>query len=154
MDAEKTPKQRYKEETAPYRTWLNSISIPIGLIVLFIAVFLGFTINAAGVILVIFAIVTHVGYARIHAPKICHVAPILYYVYNVLSIFYVMTLIAQPQGSMLVAILSLINFVLLILVIVFYFIGANAIKKQFPTMKEDYERAMEVYKERKSSGKR
>lgn len=153
MDAEKTPKQRYKEETAPYRTWLNSISIPIGLIVLFIAVFLGFTINAAGVILVIFAIVTHVGYARIHAPKICHVAPILYYVYNVLSIFYVMTLIAQPQGSMLVAILSLINFVLLILVIVFYFIGANAIKKQFPTMKEDYERAMEVYKERKSSGK-
>lgn len=153
MDAEKTPKQRYKEETAPYRTWLNSISIPIGLIVLFIAVFLGFTINAAGVILVIFAIVTHVGYARIHAPKICHVAPILYYVYNVLSIFYVMTLIAQPQGSMLVAILSLINFVLLILVIVFYFIGANAIKKQFPTMKEDYERAMEVFKERKSSGK-
>lgn len=119
MDAEKTPKQRYKEETAPYRAWLNSISIPIGLIVLFIAVFLGFTINAAGVILVIFAIVTHVGYARIHAPKICHVAPILYYVYNVLSIFYVMTLIAQPQGSMLVAILSLINFVLLILVIVF-----------------------------------
>lgn len=153
MDAEKTPKQRYKEETAPYRTWLNSISIPIGLIVLFIAVFLGFTINAAGVILVIFAIVTHVGYARIHAPKICHVVPILYYVYNLLSIFYVMTLIAQPQGSMLVAILSLINFVLLILVIVFYFIGANAIKKQFPTMKEDYERAMEVYKERKSSGK-
>ena len=153
MDAEKTPKQRYKEETAPYRTWLNSISIPIGLIVLFIAVFLGFTINAAGVILVIFAIVTHIGYARIHAPKICHVAPILYYVYNLLSIFYVMTLIAQPQGSMLVAILSLINFVLLILVIVFYFIGANAIKKQFPTMKEDYERAMEVYKERKSSGK-
>ncbi|NHI74333.1 hypothetical protein ET006_09695 [Lactococcus garvieae] len=153
MDAEKTPKQRYKEETAPYRTWLNSISIPIGLIVLFIAVFLGFTINAAGVILVIFAIVTHVGYARIHAPKICHVAPILYYVYNVLSIFYVMTLIAQPQGSMLVAILSLINFLVLILVIVFYFIGANAIKKQFPTMKEDYERAMEVFKERKSSGK-
>lgn len=153
MDAEKTPKQRYKEETAPYRAWLNSISIPIGLIVLFIAVFLGFTINAAGVILVIFAIVTHVGYARIHAPKICHVAPILYYVYNILSIFYVMTLIAQPQGSMLVAILSLINFVLLILVIVFYFIGANAIQKQFPTMKEDYERAMEVYKERKSSGK-
>ena len=40
MDAEKTPKQRYKEETAPYRAWLNSISIPIGLIVLFIAVFL------------------------------------------------------------------------------------------------------------------
>ncbi|MFK4948519.1 hypothetical protein ACI1TZ_10185 [Lactococcus formosensis subsp. formosensis] len=153
MDAEKTPKQRYKEETAPYRTWLNSISIPIGLIVLFIAVFLGFTINAAGVILVIFAIVTHVGYARIHAPKICHVAHILYYVYNVLSIFYVMTLIAQPQGSMLVAILSLINFLVLILVIVFYFIGANAIKKQFPTMKEDYERAMEVFKERKSSGK-
>ena len=152
MDIEKTPKQRYKEETAPYRAWLNSISIPIGLIVLFIAVFLGFTINAAGVILVIFAIVTHVGYARIHGPKICHVAPILYYVYNVLSIFYVMTLIAQPQGSMLVAILSLINFVLLILVIVFYFIGANAIKKQFPTMKEDYERAMEVYKGRKSSG--
>ena len=153
MDAEKTPKQRYKEETAPYRTWLNSISIPIGLIVLFIAVFLGFTINAAGVILVVFAIITHIGYVRIHAPKICHVAPILYYLYNVLSIFYVMTLIAQPQGSMLVAILSLINFLVLILVIVFYFIGANAIKKQFPTMKEDYERAMEVFKERKSSGK-
>ncbi|WP_285004845.1 hypothetical protein [Lactococcus garvieae] len=152
MDMEKTLKQRYKEETAPYRAWLNSISIPIGLIVLFIAVFLGFTINAAGLILVIFAIVTHIGYARIHAPKICHVAPILYYVYNVLSIFYVMTLIAQPQSSMLVAILSLINFVILILVIVFYFIGANAIKKQFPTMKEDYERAMEVYKGRKASG--
>ncbi|WP_285016539.1 hypothetical protein [Lactococcus garvieae] len=152
MDMEKTPKQRYKEETAPYRAWLNSISIPIGLIVLFIAVFLGFTINAAGLILVIFAIVTHIGYARIHAPKICHVAPILYYVYNVLSIFYVMTLIAQTPNSMLVAILSLINFVVLILVIVFYFIGENAIKKQFPTMKEDYERAMEVYKERKTSG--
>ncbi len=70
-----------------------------------------------------------------------------------MSIFYVMTLIAQPQGSMLVAILSLINFLVSILVIVFYFSGANAIKKQFPTMKEDYERAMEVYKERKSSGK-
>ncbi|QQC72794.1 hypothetical protein I6I20_08860 [Lactococcus garvieae] len=153
MDAEKTPKQRYKEETAPYRAWLNSISIPIGLIVLFIAVFLGFTINAAGVILVVFAIITHIGYVRLHAPKICHVAPILYYFHNVLSIFYVVTLIAQPQGSMLVAILSLINFLVLILVIVFYFIGANAIKKQFPTMKEDYERAMEVYKERKSSGK-
>lgn len=153
MDAEKTPKQRYKEETAPYRAWLNSISIPIGLIVLFIAVFFGFTINAAGVILVVFAIITHIGYVRIHAPKICHVAPILYYFYNVLSIFYVMTLIAQPQGSMLVAILSLINFLVLILVIVFYFIGANAIKKQFPTMKEDYERAVEVYKGRKSSSK-
>jgi hypothetical protein len=63
-----------------------------------------------------------------------------------------MTLIAQTPNSMLVAILSLINFVVLILVIVFYFIGANAIKKQFPTMKEDYERAMEVYKGRKSSG--
>lgn len=153
MDAEKTPKQRYKEETAPYRAWLNSISIPIGLIVLFIAVFLGFTINAAGVILVVFAIITHIGYVRIHAPKICHVAPILYYLYNVLSIFYVMTLIAQPQDSMLVAILSLINFLVLILVIVFYFIGTNAIKKQFPTMKEDYERAVEVYKERKSLSK-
>ncbi|MGL5342996.1 MAG: hypothetical protein ACRC90_08765, partial [Lactococcus garvieae] len=70
MDAEKTPKQRYKEETAPYRAWLNSISIPIGLIVLFIAVFLGFTINAAGVILVVFAIITHIGYVRLHAPKI------------------------------------------------------------------------------------
>lgn len=153
MDAEKTPKQRYKEETAPYRAWLNSISIPIGLIVLFIAVFLGFTINAAGVILVVFAIITHIGYVRIHVPKICHVAPILYYLYNVMSIFYVMTLIAQPQGSMLVAILSLINFLVLILVIVFYFIGANAIKKQFPTMKEDYENAVEVYKGRKSSSK-
>jgi uncharacterized membrane protein len=63
-----------------------------------------------------------------------------------------MTLIAQTPNSMLVAILSLINFVVLILVIVFYFIGANAIKKQFPTMKEDYERAMEVYKGRKASG--
>ena len=63
-----------------------------------------------------------------------------------------MTLIAQTPNSMLVAILSLINFIVLILVIVFYFIGANAIKKQFPTMKEDYERAMEVYKGRKSSG--
>lgn len=63
-----------------------------------------------------------------------------------------MTLIAQTPNSMLVAILSLINFVVLILVIVFYFIGENAIKKQFPTMKEDYERAMEVYKGRKTSG--
>ncbi|WP_407350778.1 hypothetical protein VNN41_03200 [Lactococcus garvieae] len=123
------------------------------MIVLFIAVFFGFTINAAGVILVVFAIINHIGYARTHAPKICHVAPILYDFYNILSIFYIMTLIVQPQGSMLVAILSLINFVVLILVIVFYFIGANAIKKQFPTMKEDHERAVEVYKGRKSSSK-
>lgn len=41
MDMEKTPKQRYKEETAPYRAWLNSISIPIGLIVLLLLYSLG-----------------------------------------------------------------------------------------------------------------
>ena len=88
MDAEKTPKQRYKEETAPYRAWFNSISIPIGLIVLFIAVFLGFMINATGVILIVFAIIPHIGYVRIHAPKIRCGAPILYYFYNVLSLFF------------------------------------------------------------------
>ncbi|EKF51575.1 hypothetical protein [Lactococcus garvieae] len=149
MEVEKTPKQRYKEETAPYRAWLNSISIPIGLIVLFLAVFFGFTINAAGMIIFAFAIITHVNYKRIHAPKICHVAPILYYVYNVLSIFYLISIIANPQGSPLAVVLSLLNFILLILVIVFYFIGANAIKKQFPTMKEDYERAVAIYKSKK-----
>lgn len=149
MEVEKTPKQRYKEETAPYRAWLNSISIPIGLIVLFLAVFFGFTINAAGMIIFVFAIITHVNYKRIHAPKICHVAPILYYVYNVLSIFYLISIIANPQGSPLAVVLSLLNFILLILVIVFYFIGANTIKKQFPTMKEDYERAVAIYKSKK-----
>ena len=69
MEREKMTKQAYKEKTAPYRAWLNSISIPVALIVLFIAVFLGLTVNAAGMIIFVFAIITHVNYKQIQAPK-------------------------------------------------------------------------------------
>ncbi len=149
MEREKITKQDYKEKTAPYRAWLNSISIPVALIVLFIAVFLGLTVNAAGMIIFVFAIITHVNYKKIQAPKICHVAPILYYVYNVVSVFYVMSLIAYPQVNIVSALLSLTNLVLLILVIAFYFVAAQAIKKQFPRMKEDYNEAVQAYKGKK-----
>lgn len=149
MNPQKIPKQLYKERTAPYRAWLNTISIPIGLIVLFIAVFLGLTINAAGMLIFVFAIITHIAYRRIKAPKICHVAPILYYIYNGISIIYLMDRIAHPQGSIFTGILYLLSSAFLILVIVFYFVAAEALKKRFPSMREDYDQATIAYRAKK-----
>ncbi|AYG00208.1 hypothetical protein [Lactococcus allomyrinae] len=146
---ETTPKQRYKTQIAPYQSWINSIILPSTLIILYLFTLVGIKINVVGTFIFIFAVITHLNYKRAEVPKICYTAPILYYVYNVVSIPLMILLFISPNEIILSALLSLITIILLILVIVFYYISASVIKKQYPNLKNDFRKANIEYKSSK-----
>ncbi|WP_242550161.1 MULTISPECIES: hypothetical protein [Enterococcus] len=147
----KAAKQKMKNESRPYNTYSYYLTLPIIYIVLLVLSFLGFDIGrTVGNVLFVLTIFAHIGAGKLKLiSKRKHVAPSLLYAANIISLLLIPLLLfdltSGGAGDTYFGLLGLVVLPIQILMIVFFFISANDIKKAYPTMKEDAKSSREEY---------
>lgn len=147
----KAGKQNMKNESRPYNTYSYYMTLPIIYIVLMVITFLGFDIGStAGYVLFLLTVFAHIGASKLKLVSgRKHVAPILLYAANLISLLLIPLLFFNLSSSggedTYFILLGLIVMPLQLLMIVFFFISANDIKKAYPSMKQDAKSSREEY---------
>ncbi|MBX8935564.1 hypothetical protein [Enterococcus gilvus] len=147
----KAAKQKMKNDSRPYNTYGYYLGLPIIFIVLMIIPFLGIDIGrTAGHVLFVFTILAHIGASKLKlVSRRKHVAPSLLYFSNIVSLLLIPIIFLDftrgGAGETYFVILGLILTPIQILMIIFFFISANDIKKAYPTMKQDARISREDY---------
>lgn len=147
----KEAKQEMKNESRPYTTYSYYLGIPITFIILFIIGVLEIDIgNTAGHILFFLTILAHIGASKLKLVSgRKHVAPILLYAANILSLLLIPLLFMDftngGTGDVYFGLLGLLLIPIQLVMIIFFFLSANDIKKAYPTMKEDAKNARANY---------
>lgn len=154
----KQAKKKMKDESRAYSTYGYYISIPAIFIILMILSVLGFDNNNLGGLLFIFTVIANVNAKKLElVSRRKYVAPVLLYISNVLSFLLLPALFFDfsmgGAGDTYFVLLGLIVFPIQILMIIFFFISANDIKKSYPTMKEVAKRSRENYMKIKKARK-
>ncbi|GAX46818.1 hypothetical protein [Pseudolactococcus reticulitermitis] len=147
-DEKKRAKALLQEQSLPYATWTGNLAIPIAMIVIFIIGLLGYGMSFYSIVILVATIQVHRFNAKLKLGNRSYIAPIMVYLYNVLSIPMAILLLHLDNGELLPLLLIELLFVATVVTaIVFFFITASQIKKQFPTLKADRQAALQVYKE-------
>lgn len=147
----KAAKQKMKNDSRPYNTYSYYLGLPIIFTALMVIAFLGFDIGGTvGNVLFVFTIFAHIGANKLKLVSgRKHVAPILLYAANIISLLLSPLLFLDftngGSGETYFVFLGLIAIPIQILMIIFFFISANDIKKAYPTMKQDAKISREDY---------
>lgn len=139
-----------KNVSRPYTTYGYYLGIPIAFITLMVLSTLGVDHGNTGTLLFIFTI-----YANINAKKLRlvskrkYVAPVLLYIANIISLVLLPILFTDLsqgiEGDTYFSLVGLIILPMQIIMMVFFFISANDIKKAYPSMKQDAKESRENY---------
>jgi lysylphosphatidylglycerol synthetase-like protein (DUF2156 family) len=140
-------KKQLKEKTREYQAYSNYMSLGIAVPVIMALAAMGVTGNL-GVVLLVVTIMAHKNAISLKdMPKIKHVAPILVYAINILSIVFVALAFIANDVEIYLTVLGLFSVVLQIVTAVFAIVAAQKWKKLRPNMNEEAKQARAEYKE-------
>lgn len=139
-DALKVAKRELKDVQRPYLIYWYYLILPMAFIIFMILALLGIKIEGVSTAFLILVIVANIGASKLKLlSKKKYVAPILFYIVNVLTIVFL------PIGDSYYIAMGLFVFPIEIISIIFFFISAKNIKTAYPTMKQDYQNARNKY---------
>ena len=140
----KNAKKTMKNQTRPYQTYIYCLGIPIFNIFLYILAVFNIRPQGTGLLILVFTILVNTYVAKLDkVSSKKYIAPILIYISEIISIFIILSLIRQQSANFVV--FTMVTLILRIAALIFFFITANDIKKAYPTMKEDSEKAGQEY---------
>ena len=144
----KRAKKLMQEKSLPYNAWSGNLTIPIAMVVIVILSLIGFKNSFFSLVIFVATIQVHRQNAKLKLGGRSYIAPIMVYVYNALSIPMVFLVVNLTDMTILpLLIIEVLFFAAVVVAFVFFFMTANQIKKQFPTMKADSLAARQVYQE-------
>ncbi|MBR2763810.1 MAG: hypothetical protein IKD51_06100 [Lactococcus sp.] len=144
----KRAKKLMQEQSLPYNAWGGNLTIPIMTIVTVILSLIGFKNSFFSLVIFIAAIQVHRYNVKLKLGGRSYIAPIMVYVHNALSIPMVFLVANLTDATILpLLIIEVLFFAAVVVAFVFFFMTANQIKKQFPTMKADSLAARQAYQE-------
>lgn len=143
-------KKNMVEEGRAYRVYGFYLCIPIFTIVLMIMAMSDINNNFKGTIGLFLIIIAHINVQKLtllSGKK--YVAPILYYIVNVITILLLPILFSDMAttgtADTYLGLVGIICLPIQIVSIVFFFITARDIKNAYPTMKEDAQNSRQAY---------
>jgi hypothetical protein len=145
----KQAKKMLQEKSLPYAAWTGNLTIPIAIIFIFILALAGYQKSFLAIVILIATIQIHRTNAKLKLGGLSYLAPIMVYVYQALSIPMAILLFNLNAVTIFVLIgVEILFYAAVIIAIVFFFITASKVKKQFPTMKADRQAALTAYKDK------
>lgn len=146
----KLAKQKMKIASRPYNTYGYYLAVPIIFIVVMILSIFGFNQRNLGSIVLVFTTFGVNNASNLSAvSKRKYVAPILLGVVYILSLVLLPVLLTdlsmRDVGDTYFLLMGLIVFPIQIVMIIFFLVSANDIRKAYPTMREDAKESRENF---------
>lgn len=149
----KNAKKNMKMGMRPYTTYGYYLALPILFIAIFILGLVGVELDNIGIILLVFTVMANIDASKLtKISKRKYVAPILVYSQNILGLILVIPMIISVSSNGLsemslvfVGLVALLTLPIHIVAIIFFFLTANDIKKNYPDMKMLAKEARDTY---------
>lgn len=140
----KSAKQKMKINMLPYQTYMNYLSVPIIIVLVYIMSFLGIKLSGVSSFPLIFSIIANRNVSKLTLlSNKKFLGPILIYLNEVVVVFFVYLFMNVNWDN--IGLVNIVALFIQFLAVIFFCVTANDIKKTYPKMKEDYEVARQEY---------
>ena len=140
----KLAKQKMKNNMLPYKTYMNYLTVPIFIILVYISSFFGVKLSGVSSFPLIFSIIANRNASKLNLlSKKKYLGPILIYLNEIVVLFLLYYFVNDNWEN--VGLANILALLIQFWAVVFFFITANDMKKKYPRMKEEYEKARREY---------